>query len=106
MNNIPQIKVGIVAVSRDCFPIELSINRRKALVDAYIKKYNKEDIYECPICIFYDIMENSDNLLFLCLTHLHNAQRVSDVVLAGFIKLPFVCCCCYFYCFLECTHYL
>ena len=27
MNNIPQIKVGIVAVSRDCFPIELSIKK-------------------------------------------------------------------------------
>ena len=52
MNNIPQVKVGIVAVSRDCFPIELSIKRRKALVEAYQKKYNKEDIYECPICIF------------------------------------------------------
>ena len=52
MNNIPNIKVGIVAVSRDCFPIELSINRRKALVKAYQDKYNKEDIYECPICIF------------------------------------------------------
>ena len=52
MNNIPQVKVGIVAVSRDCFPIELSIKRRKALVEAYQKKYNKSDIYECPICIF------------------------------------------------------
>ena len=41
MNNIPQVKVGIVAVSRDCFPIELSIKRRKALVEAYQKKYGK-----------------------------------------------------------------
>jgi len=52
MNNVPQIKVGIVAVSRDCFPIELSIKRRKALVAAYQKKYDAADIYECPICIF------------------------------------------------------
>ena len=37
MNNIPKVKVGIVAVSRDCFPIELSIKRRKALVEAYSK---------------------------------------------------------------------
>ena len=28
MNNIPEIKPGIVAVSRDCFPVELSQNRR------------------------------------------------------------------------------
>ncbi len=51
MNNIPQIKLGIVAVSRDCFPESLSVNRRRALVDAYSRKYNKKDIYECPICI-------------------------------------------------------
>ena len=40
MNNIPEVKVGIVAVSRDCFPESLSVNRRKALVDAYSKKYD------------------------------------------------------------------
>lgn len=51
MNNIPEIKIGIVAVSRDCFPESLSVNRRKALVEAYTKKYNKKDVYECPICI-------------------------------------------------------
>ena len=33
MKNIPQIKLGIVAVSRDCFPIELSQNRRKKVVE-------------------------------------------------------------------------
>ena len=27
--NIPQVKLGIVAVSRDCFPIALSIKRRE-----------------------------------------------------------------------------
>ena len=52
MNNLPNIKVGIVAVSRDCFPIELSIKRRKALVEAYLKKYDASEIYECPVCIF------------------------------------------------------
>ena len=51
MNNIPQIKLGIVAVSRDCFPESLSVNRRKALVSAYEKKYGAGDIYECPVCI-------------------------------------------------------
>ena len=49
--NIPKVKVGIVAVSRDCFPESLSVNRRKALVDAYKAKYDPEDIYECPVCI-------------------------------------------------------
>ena len=51
MNNMPEVKVGIVAVSRDCFPESLSVNRRKALVEAYAKKYDAKDIYECPICI-------------------------------------------------------
>ena len=51
MNNIPEVKAGIVAVSRDCFPESLSVNRRKALVEAYGKKYDAKDIYECPVCI-------------------------------------------------------
>jgi len=50
-NNIPKAKVGIVAVSRDCFPESLSVNRRKALVAAYSAKYDPADIYECPVCI-------------------------------------------------------
>jgi len=49
MNNIPELKLGIVAVSRDCFPMELSINRRKAVVEAY-KKTNG-DVYECPTAV-------------------------------------------------------
>ena len=40
MNNTPKMKIGIVGVSRDCFPAELTIRRRKALVDAYAKKYD------------------------------------------------------------------
>ena len=51
MNNVPQIKVGIVAVSRDCFPASLAENRRKALVRAYAEKYDASDIYECPVTI-------------------------------------------------------
>jgi L-fucose isomerase-like protein len=34
MQNIPAIKLGIVAVSRDCFPIELSRKRRQNVVAA------------------------------------------------------------------------
>jgi L-fucose isomerase-like protein len=51
MKNIPEVKLGIVAVSRNCFPESLAVNRRKALVEKYISKYNADDIYECPICI-------------------------------------------------------
>ena len=45
MNN-PQIKPGIIAVSRDCFPIALSTQRRKNIVAAY-----GEGLYECPITV-------------------------------------------------------
>ena len=51
MINIPEVKIGIVAVSRDCFPASLAENRRKALAAAYKKAYGDKDIYECPICI-------------------------------------------------------
>ena len=38
MINMPQVKLGIVAVSRDCFPVELSVNRREAVVKACSEK--------------------------------------------------------------------
>ena len=38
MQNIPEVKLGIVAVSRDCFPITLSEKRRKAVVAAFKAK--------------------------------------------------------------------
>ncbi len=34
MQNVPKIKLGVVAVSRDAFPAELSIKRRKAVIKA------------------------------------------------------------------------
>ena len=47
--NIPQIKLGIVAVSRDCFPMSLSEKRRIAVCKAYTEKYG--EIYECPTVV-------------------------------------------------------
>ena len=44
--NIPEIKLGIIAVSRDCFPIALSTQRRKNIVAAF-----GEGLYECPITV-------------------------------------------------------
>lgn len=69
MNNIPKVKIGIVAVSRDCFPESLSVNRRKALVEAYKAKYNAEDIYECPVCIVE--------------SEIHMVQALEDIKAAG-----------------------
>ncbi|MBQ6376589.1 MAG: L-fucose/L-arabinose isomerase family protein [Lachnospiraceae bacterium] len=51
MNNTPKMKIGIVGVSRDCFPASLTKSRREALVKAYTEKYGAEDIYECPVTI-------------------------------------------------------
>jgi L-fucose isomerase-like protein len=47
--NIPKVKLGIIAVSRDCFPMELSASRRKAVVESYEKRYGT--IYECPTTV-------------------------------------------------------
>ena len=35
MKNIPKVKLGLIAVSRDCFPIALSEKRRAAIKAAY-----------------------------------------------------------------------
>lgn len=49
MNNIPTVKLGVVAVSRDCFPMELSRRRRVAVVEAYKKRGG--EIYEAQTII-------------------------------------------------------
>lgn len=39
MTNIPQVKCGIISVSRDCFIISLSENRRSAIAEACKRKH-------------------------------------------------------------------
>ena len=63
-SNIPVVKLGIIAVSRDCFPIALSTKRRGAIVQAY----RGEDLYECPVTV-----ENETDML----------KAVADVKAAG-----------------------
>ena len=63
-SNIPVVKLGIIAVSRDCFPIALSNQRRKNIVQAY----RGEDLYECPVTV-----ENELDML----------KAVEDVKAAG-----------------------
>ncbi len=69
MNNMPILKIGVVAVSRDCFPESLSVNRRQALMKAYIEKYGEEEIYECPFCIVE--------------SEIHMVQALEDIKKAG-----------------------
>ncbi len=63
MTNIPEVKLGIIAVSRDCFPIALSEKRRSAIVKAC-----GGNIYECPVTV-----ENEKDML----------RAVEDVKSAG-----------------------
>jgi L-fucose isomerase-like protein len=56
MMNIPKIKAGIVAVSRDCFPVELSKKRRVAVAEA-CKKSN------IPLIEIETIIENENDVL-------------------------------------------
>ena len=46
ITNIPEVKLGIVAVSRDCFPIQLSEKRRAAIAAAY-----GDGLYVCPVTV-------------------------------------------------------
>ncbi len=46
ISNIPKVNLGIIAVSRSCFPMQLSERRRKAVAASF-----KEDIYECPVIV-------------------------------------------------------
>ena len=53
MQNIPEVKLGMIAVSRDCFVISLSEKRRAAIKAAY-----PGAIYECPVTV-----ENEKDML-------------------------------------------
>ena len=47
--NIPEVKLGIVAVSRDCFPVALSQSRRANIVKAC--EATGQTIYECQTTV-------------------------------------------------------
>ena len=63
LSNIPDVRLGIIAVSRDCFPIALSEKRRANIVRAF-----GEGLYECPVTV-----ENEKDML----------KAVEDVKAAG-----------------------
>ena len=66
MQNIPEVKLGLVAVSRDCFPIALSEKRRANVAAACAAK--GLPVYECPVAV-----ENERDML----------RAVADVKAAG-----------------------
>ena len=69
MINIPEAKIGVVAVSRDCFPESLSVTRRAALMKAVKERHPEVDVYECPVCIVE--------------SEIHMVQALEDVKKAG-----------------------
>jgi len=75
MINIPEVKLGIVAVSRDCFPISLSERRREAVSQACSKK--GIDVYQAKT-----IVENEKDVL-KALDELKNNSINSLVVYLG-----------------------
>ena len=100
MKNTPTVKLGVVAVSRDCFPESLSVNRRKALIDAYEAKYGTNDIYECPVCIveseiqmleaIEDLKKNACNALCVYLGNF--GPEISETMLAQNFDGPVMFC--------------
>ena len=56
LTNIPTVKLGVIAVSRDCFIIDLSERRRAAVVAAC--KENGLDLWECKTTV-----ENEKDML-------------------------------------------
>ena len=50
MINQPVVKLGIVGVSRDCFPVSLTKARMKALMEE-VHKAKLPEVYDCPVTI-------------------------------------------------------
>ena len=100
MNNTPKMKIGIVGVSRDCFPAELTIRRRKALVDAYAAKYDAADIYECPVTIIESEIDmqnalkdiNDKGCNALCVYLGNFGPEISETMLAQQFNGPVMFC--------------
>ncbi|MDR2939914.1 MAG: L-fucose/L-arabinose isomerase family protein [Clostridiales bacterium] len=65
-NNIPEVKLGIIAVSRDCFVISLSEKRRERVAAEYLKR--GYEVFESKV-----VVENEKDML----------KAVNDVKLAG-----------------------
>lgn len=91
--NIPKVKLGIVAVSRDCFPMELSVSRRKAVVAAFEKMQG--EIYECPTTLenelhmkkaLEEVKEAGCNALVVYLGNF--GPETSETLLAKFFDGP------------------
>lgn len=90
---MPAVKLGIAAVSRDCFPKSLSASRRSNVVKACKEK--NIDIYECPVtvenendmlCALDDLKKAGVNALVVYLGNF--GPETSETLLAKKFALP------------------
>jgi L-fucose isomerase-like protein len=72
MNNLPEVKLGIVAVSRDCFPISLCQTRRKAVAAECRNK-------KVPVIEIEAVIENEKDVL-KALREI-NAKKINALVI-------------------------
>ncbi len=93
MKNIPNVKLGIISVSRDCFPVSLSESRRRAVVSACSKI--GVDIYDCPITVeneadamksVEDVVNNGVNSLVVFLGNF--GPETSETIIAKYFNGP------------------
>ena len=77
MKNMPELKIGVVAVSRDCFPESLSVSRREALIKAYREKYGDRKISRLPAAMRWLYILETLGLKFLkhCLQSISTDRR-------------------------------
>ncbi len=90
MQNMAEVRLGLVAVSRSCFPISLSEKRRKAVKQAY-----KGALYECPVIVeqegdvqpaLADLINNQVNALVVFLGNF--GPETSETLLAKYFNGP------------------
>ena len=90
MNNIAQVRLGLIAVSRSCFPKALSERRRNAVKEAY-----QDPLYECPITVedekdmraaLEDIMKHDVNALVVFLGNF--GPETAETLLAKYFDGP------------------
>lgn len=96
MQNMPDVRIGVVAVSRDCFPADLAIKRRQNLISSVEMQSSDIDIYESPICIvesekhmleaLKDVQDHGCNALVIYLGNF--GPEISSTLLAKNFKGP------------------
>ncbi|MGE4454857.1 MAG: L-fucose/L-arabinose isomerase family protein [Sphaerochaeta sp.] len=90
MNNVAEVRLGLVAVSRSCFPRSLSEKRRDAVAQAY-----QGSLYTCPVAVenerdmrlaLEDVAQNKVNALVVFLGNF--GPETAETLLAKYFDGP------------------